>query len=64
MGKLRQRYVAKAFESRWRVWNRKTKRWWGNSFPEYPQKLLDELNGAKRPDQIIRLSNLYSGHNK
>jgi hypothetical protein len=51
------RYVAKAIAGTgWRIWNRRTKRWWGNYFKEYPQKVLDELNGAKRPENITELT--------
>jgi len=57
MGKPRQRYVAKAVPGQgWRVWNRKLQRWWGNHYPEYPEQLLEELNGPKRPDKIVALS--------
>jgi len=51
------RYVAKAIKGKgWRVWNRKMKRWWGNYFKEYPEELLDELNGKKDPKKIVELS--------
>ena len=53
--KNKQRYVAKPFEGLWRVWNRKRKKWWGNQFKEYPQELLDELNGQKRQREIVKL---------
>jgi hypothetical protein len=51
-----QRYVAKAEAGvGWRVWNRRAKRWWGNFFPEYPQAVLEELNGAARPEVLTQL---------
>jgi hypothetical protein len=51
------RYVAKAVPGMgWRVWNRKFSRWWGNFFIAYPEALLAELNGPKRPDRITTLS--------
>jgi hypothetical protein len=57
MGKPNDRYVAKAVPGvGWRIWNRRTKRWWGNYFAEYPQKTLDELNGPKRPDELTKLT--------
>lgn len=57
MGKPNHRYVAKAVPDKgWRVWNRKTKKWWGNYFPYYPEKLLAELNGEKRPQVLVDLS--------
>jgi hypothetical protein len=40
----------------WRIWNRKMKRWWGEWYKSYPEKLLDELNGLKRPEEITRLT--------
>ena len=50
------RYVAKAEAGvGWRVFDRNTKRWWGNFFSYYPQMLLDELNGEKRPDKLVEL---------
>lgn len=51
------KYVAKAVPQKgWRIWNRKMKKWWGNFYKEYPQALLDELNGAKRPEKLVELS--------
>jgi hypothetical protein len=57
MGAARKRYVAKAVPgSGWRVWDRKRGCWWGNDFSAYPETLLAELNGDKRPDRITELS--------
>ena len=57
MGKPTVRYVARAVAGTgWRVWDRKMKKWWGNPFPEFPERLLNELNGQKRPNEIVRLS--------
>ena len=54
---MSDRFVAKAEAGvGWRIWNRKTKRWWGNFFAQYPEQLLEELNGEKRPDRIVELS--------
>jgi hypothetical protein len=51
------KYVAKAVpEKGWRIWDRKMKKWWGNYFQEYPLELLDELNGARRPYRLVKLS--------
>ena len=48
------KFVAKTVKSKgWRVWNRKTKRWWGQFFDEYPEELLKELNGKNRPEKVI-----------
>lgn len=52
-----KRYVARANAGKgWQIWNRRTNRPWGNYFPEYPEKLLEELNGKKRPEVIVELS--------
>ena len=51
------RYVARAEKGvGWRIYNRKTKRPWGNYFKDYPQKLLDELNGEARPVILTELA--------
>lgn len=50
------KYIAKAEAGvGWRIWNRKTKRWWGNYFPSYPEDVLAELNGPDRPDVLTKL---------
>lgn len=57
MGVASQKYVAKAVADKgWRIWNRKMKKWWGNYFKEYPQELLDEINGLCRAEEVIKLS--------
>jgi hypothetical protein len=54
---VKKKYVAKAEAGKgWRVWNRKTKKWWGNYFAEYPEELLDELNGDRDTKKIVELS--------
>ena len=54
---MKNRYVVKAVAGKgWRVWNRKTQRWWGNYFKEYPDDLLDELNGNRDTKKIVELS--------
>lgn len=51
------RYVARAVPGKgWQVWNRKTKRPWGNPVADYPDALLFELNGEKRPDVLAELT--------
>jgi hypothetical protein len=53
------KFVARATEGKgWRIFNRKTQRWWGNYFPYYPEELVKELNGQKRPDKIVELSRI------
>jgi hypothetical protein len=53
-------YVAKAESGRgWRIWERKMKKWWGNYFKIYPEELLEELNGLRRPEKIVELTRRY-----
>ena len=62
MGKPKVRYVAKAVEGAgWRVWDRKQKKWWGNPFRDYPEDLLGELNGPKRPEKLVELCKRKAG---
>lgn len=50
------RYVCRAEAGQgWRIWNRKTGKPWGNYFQAFPEELLAELNGAKRPDVLVEL---------
>jgi hypothetical protein len=52
-----RRYVAKAEAGvGWRIWDRRGRHGWGNFFTEYPDDLLAELNGDKRPPRIVALS--------
>jgi hypothetical protein len=54
-GKIR--YVAKAEAGiGWRIWDRKTRRYWGNFFAGFPDALILELNGEKRLEHIVKLS--------
>jgi len=56
MSNSEHRNVAKAEAGiGWRIWNRKTKRWWGNYFYDYPEALLQELNGLSRQEVLVRL---------
>src|SRR6266496_1390574 len=49
----RRLYVARATaDLGWRIWNTKTKRWWGEYFKRYPDELLAELNGEKRSARV------------
>lgn len=57
MGKVDTRYVAKSEAGQgWRVWDRKAKKWWGQAVSQYPDQLLAELNGEKRPEQIVEIT--------
>jgi len=56
MGKPRYRYVAKSEPTKgWRVWDRKLHQWWGEWRKEYPQAVIDELNGPARPGILVEL---------
>jgi hypothetical protein len=56
MGKPSARYVAKSEPDKgWRVWNRQQNCWWGEWRKEYPQAVLDELNGQARPEKLTEL---------
>lgn len=56
MGQSRRRYVAKGAPRGWRIWNNKTKTWWGELYERQPDELVAELNGAKRPELIVKLT--------
>lgn len=57
MGKPVRKYVAKAEPGGlWRIWNKKSRQWWGEYYKRRPDELIDELNNAKRPDVIINLT--------
>lgn len=52
-----RRFVGKAIPGQgWRVWDNIQHKWWGNLYAQHPAALLAELNGQKRPEQIVNLS--------
>ena len=56
MGRPNARFVAKAVKGTgWRVWDRTQKKWWGNPLRQFPEELLAELNGPKRPEKLVEL---------
>jgi hypothetical protein len=56
MGKPKNRFVAKAEAGKgWRIWDNQQKKWWGERYQIFPEQLLAELNGGKRPDRITEL---------
>ncbi len=59
MGKPSRRYVAKGIPGGWRIWNKKTKKWWGELYECQPDELLEELNGLKRPEILSKLTTKY-----
>ena len=57
MGKRKVRFIAKAEAGEgWRIWDRTGQRWWGNAYQHYPEQLLAELNGDKRPEKLTALA--------
>lgn len=49
--------MAKAEAGRgWRIWDNKIRRWWGERHESYPETLLAELNGDKRPVRLTELA--------
>jgi hypothetical protein len=56
LGKQKSRFVAKAEAGMgWRIWDNQQKKWWGERYQNFPERLLAELNGGKRPDRITEL---------
>ena len=56
MGKPKRRFVAKAErEKGWRIWDNLEKKWWGERYLSFPEHLLAELNGRKRPEELKEL---------
>jgi hypothetical protein len=59
MSQKRRRYVGRAVAGvGWRIWDNKLQRFWGQVYDPFPQALLDELNGEKRPQSLTLLANL------
>lgn len=62
MGRRSDKFVGKAEAGEgWRVWDRKMKKWWGERYRHYPEILLSELNGAKRPERLTELVKQLAG---
>ncbi len=56
MGKPKKRYAGRGVAGEgWRIWDNKLQRWWGEAYTCQPDELLEELNGAKRPERITEL---------
>ena len=56
MGKVKRRFVGKSEPGQgWRIWDNKIRRWWGEHYSQYPEYLLAELNGEKRPERLTEL---------
>jgi hypothetical protein len=55
----RRRYVARGVSGGYRIWDNKTRRWWGDFYELCPDELLNELNGARDHDMITMLLKRY-----
>jgi len=56
MGKPKRRFVPKGVSGGWRIWDSKLERFWGDMYELQPDQLVDELNGAKNPVVITKLT--------
>ena len=57
MGQKNRRYVGRAIAATgWRIWDNKLQRFWGEVYDPFPQALLAELNGEKRPQSLCHLA--------
>jgi hypothetical protein len=55
----KRRYVARGVPGGYRIWDSKSRRWWGDFYELCPDDLLTELNGAARYDRITALLKRY-----
>lgn len=55
----RRRYVARGVPGGYRIWNNKSRRFWGDHYELCPDDLVAELNGAARPAVITELQRRY-----
>lgn len=59
MGKPKRRYVAKGVPGGWRIYNKLSKKYWGELYERQPDELVNELNGQKRPEVIVKLTRKF-----
>jgi hypothetical protein len=55
----RRRYVARGVPGGYRIWDNRSRRWWGDLYELCPDELLDELNGGKNYAKITALLQRY-----
>jgi hypothetical protein len=56
MAKSLTRFVARAEKGTgWRIWDKMQRQFWGPVFPQQPDSVIAELNGAKRGPQLDKL---------
>lgn len=56
---VRRRYVARGVAGGYRIWDNRTRRWWGDLYELCPDELLDELNGARDYAKMTALLRTY-----
>lgn len=59
MGKSQRSYVTKGVPGGWRIWNNKSRKWWGQLYERQPDELIEELNGESRPEIIVVLTRKF-----
>jgi hypothetical protein len=59
MGESKRKYVAKGVPGGWRIWNNKSKKYWGQLYEKQPDELIEELNGEYRPEKIVELTRRF-----
>jgi hypothetical protein len=55
----RRRYVARGVPGGWRVWDNKSRRWWGELYEVQPDDLVAELNGDGDYTRVTALQRRY-----
>ncbi|MDX3656872.1 hypothetical protein PV646_06085 [Streptomyces sp. ID05-26A] len=55
----KRRYVARGVPGGYRIWNSKTRRWWGDHYELCPDDLIAELNAGADPARITELMKRY-----
>ncbi|MCX2950582.1 hypothetical protein [Lentzea sp. NEAU-D7] len=55
----KRQYVARGVPGGYRIWNNKSRRWWGDHYELCPDDLLAELNAAADPARITALLKRY-----
>ena len=55
----KRQYVARGVPGGYRIWNNKSRRWWGDHYEVQPDELVAELNGARDYMLITALLRRY-----
>ena len=51
--------MARGVSGGWRIWDNKSRRWWGDHYEVQPDELIAELNGAGDYQRITALLRRY-----